>query len=199
LNSERVVADILRGRWFSLVPLNPSHHGSLYELGFRDQNNFRWRFRGAVPPFTAFEQSLFAGVLCQFAVCPNDKSDQVAGLVVAYNASPQDDFCYLAVITDRRFGSGTIEAIALFLRYLFRHWPMRKVYLESLEFNADQYSSAVKFGLFKEEGRLKAHHFFDGKYWDLITYAMYREDAIEFADQRPTIFESDPLEAIPQD
>ncbi len=174
--------DVLRGRWITLTPVNPSHHRALYELGFRDQNSFRWRYRGSMPSFTAFEQSLYAGVLCQFAVCPNDEVGKIVGLTVAYNGSPQDEFCYLAAVADKAIGPGTVEAVALFVRYLFRYWPFRKIYLESLEFNVSQYASAVRLGLFREEGRLREHHYFDGRYWDLVLYALYREDALKFAD-----------------
>lgn len=200
MDTERAVGteildqDVLRGRWFSLVPLNPNHHAMLYELGFRDQNNFRWRYRGSMPTYATFEQNLFAGVLCQFAICPNDRADTFAGLVVAYNANPQDNFCYLAVMTDKRFGAGSVEAVALFLRYLFRYWPIRKVYVEALEFNLPQYASAIRLGLFKEEARFKNHAFFNGRYWDLFVYAIYREAAAKFVEDRPAIYlpETDP-------
>lgn len=181
MKSAKLSPDVLRGRWYSLVPLTPEFHGAIYELAFRDQNVFRWRYRGTQPTAAAFEQSLYNGVLCQFVICPND-TRAFSGLVVAYNASPQDEFCCLAAITDQTASTGAVEGIALFLRYLFRHWPLRKIYLESVEFNAPQFASAVDAGLFKEEGRLKDHHYFDGTFWDLITYAIYREDTVEYLD-----------------
>jgi RimJ/RimL family protein N-acetyltransferase len=174
-------ADVLAGRWFTLTPIHPAHHRALYELAFRGQNSFRWRYRGAMPTFSAFEQSLYAGVLCQFVVCPVDEPQRVVGLVVAYNSSPQDDTCYLAAVMDDRVRTGGVEAVALFVRYLFRHWPLRKVYLESVAFNVPQFVSAVRRGLFIEEGRLRHHHYFDGRHWDLFIYALYRDDAEGFA------------------
>jgi hypothetical protein len=145
-----------------------------------------------MPSYATFEQNLHAGVICQFAVCPNDEPNRLAGLVVAYNGSSQDDYSYMAAVTDRKFGPGTVEALGLFLRYLFRYWPFRKIYFESLAFNIPQYESAVKLGIFKEEARLKDHHFFDGQYWDLVIYAIYREDAIKFIEDRPTFFLPEP-------
>ena len=185
-------SDLLSGRWFSLVPLHPRHHQALYGLAFRDQNNFRWRYRGTIPPFVTFEQSLYTGVLCQFAVCPNENRDRFAGLVVAYNSNSQDGFCYMAAITDKTFGSGTVEAVALFLRYLFKYWPIRKIYLESVEYNIPQYASAIKLGIFKEEGRLRNHHYFDDRYWDLVFLAIYRDDAAQFEKSHPMMFLSEP-------
>jgi RimJ/RimL family protein N-acetyltransferase len=187
----RIGEDLLRGRWFSLTPIRPTHHPALYELAAKDQNSVRWRYRGTMPPFPAFEQSLYAGVMCQFVICPNDDPQRVAGLVVAYNATPQDQHCYLAAQTDSRAGAGAIEGVALFFRYLFRHWPLRKIYLESLEFNVPQYASAIELGLFREEGRLRSHHYFDDRYWDMSLYAVYREDALAFEEKFSLLFPSE--------
>ena len=191
IDQERLQTDLLRGRWFSLSPVRPAHHAALYELASRDENNFRWRYRGTMPQFNAFEQSLYAGVLCQFVVSPNEHPQNVAGLVVAYNASPQDDFCYLAAMTDNRAGAGAVEGVAMFFRYLFRHWPLRKIYLEAVEFNVPQYASAIDLGLFREEGRLRSHHYFDNKYWDTFIYSVYREDAEAFEEKFGSLFVSD--------
>lgn len=188
LPQERIKADLLRGRWYSLIPLRPSHHPALYELAARDLNNVRWRYRGTMPPFNVFEQSLYAGVMCQFVVCPNDDLQKVSGLVVAYSASPQDEHCYLAALTDSRAGAGAVEGVALFFRYLFRHWPLRKIYLESLEFNIPQYASAIELGLFREEGCFRAHHYFDDRYWDMYIYSVYREDALAFEEKFSLLF-----------
>jgi RimJ/RimL family protein N-acetyltransferase len=183
-----IAADQLEGRWFSLVPLNPNHHVPLFELSHREQNNFRWRFRGVIPSAAAFEQSIYAGVLTQFAIVPKDRPNQFAGLVVAYNASPQDAYCYLGAVTDPKFGSGTIEGVALFLRYLFRHWPFRKVYLEVAQYNVTQYESATRLGVMKEEARLKDHIYFDNQYWDQMLFAIYRESAEEYTTRLPNLF-----------
>ena len=178
-----VDADLLSGRWFSLVPIAPKHHGPLYEMALREENSFRWRYRGAIPPFPAFEQSLYAGVMCQFVVCPNDRPDAVAGLVVAYNASPQDGHCYVSALSHAQTSPGVIEAVLLFLRYLFRHWPLRKIYMEALEFNLPQYRSAIEMGFLQEEGHLRSHHFFDDRYWDMFLYSIGRADAEKFESQ----------------
>ena len=69
-----------------------------------------------LPSCASFEQNLNAGVLCQFAIRPNNAADGFAGLVVAYNANPQDHFCYLGSITDRVSVLERFEAVALFLR-----------------------------------------------------------------------------------
>jgi RimJ/RimL family protein N-acetyltransferase len=184
--------DPLRGRRFSLVPVTPAFHDALYRLSVTDPNSFRWRYHGSIPPKDVFERSLYAGVLVQFAMISNESTNQLAGLVVAYNADPQSDYCFLAAVADRKLGAGVLEGVALFAYYLLLHWPLRKIYLETQEYNVAQFQSAVASGLLKEEGRLKEHQFFAGRYWDRITYAMYRDDLVAQQERFGSLFYSEP-------
>jgi len=184
--------DALRGRRFWLVPLGPEHHRQLYHLTITDQNSFRWRYHGLVPSPEHFERSLYAGVLCQFAVVPVEQPKELMGLVVAYNSNLQHDYCFLAVIGDRSVGAGILEAVALFLRYLIRHWPFRKIYLEVPEYNAPQFASAVTAGLLKEEGRFLQHQYFLNQYWDLITYAVYPQELLTFGERFSSLINPGP-------
>jgi RimJ/RimL family protein N-acetyltransferase len=186
--SRALKTDPLAGRWYSLVPISPKYHPALLALTYKEQNNYRWRYRGAIPSAAAFEQSLYSGVLIQFAVVPKGSPDRLAGHLVAYNASPQDGHCYIGAVMDPNEGVGTVESIALFLRYLFRHWPFRKIYLESAEFNVIQFASAARSGLLVEEGRLKDHLYFDDSFWDQIVYAIYRDSADSYAERFSSIF-----------
>ena len=177
----------LSGRRFSLVPLIPTHHLQLYNMSVVDTLGFRWRFRGNVPPFPIFEQSLHANVFLQLALVPNEDPTRLAGLLVAYNANMQDQTAYIGVISDRQLGIGTIEGTALFLRYLFVLWPFRKLYFEVPEYNVTQFASAVDTGLLKEEGRLRSDHYYHGKYWDLIIFTIYGDDLEQFAAQNSNL------------
>lgn len=174
--------DELIGPRFSLTTLAPEHHRALYRLSVMDPDSFRWRYNGSVPPFDVFERSLHAGnVHCQFVVVPTNNPGTVVGQVVSYNASMQNHHAYLAMITGRTLaGAGSIEAGGLFLRYLFRYWPLRKVYLETPEFNVHQFRTAIDIGLLKEEGRLRGHTYFMHQYWDVIVHAIYREDLFRY-------------------
>lgn len=178
----------LTGRRFALSPLIPQHHRALYELSVSEENSFRWRYRGAIPTFDTFEKSLYTGALCQFVITPIDDLSKICGLVVAYNVNLQDGYCYMAVMTDRRLQSGALEGVALFLRYVLQHWPFRKVYLETPEFNVVQFASAIRLGLFKEEGRLRKHQYLLDDYWDILILAAYRDDLRAFADRFDTLF-----------
>jgi RimJ/RimL family protein N-acetyltransferase len=138
-----------------------------------------------------FERSLYGGplgTLCQFVILPKTDKSQLAGLVMAYGATLQDGYCYLGVMIDSKFQGGALEGVALFIRYLFDHWPFRKIYLETVEYDLQQFQSAVSSGLFREEGRLRAHQYFRDQYWDVHLLAAYREDLHKFTQQFSTIF-----------
>jgi hypothetical protein len=187
----------LNGRRFSLVPVAPQHHQPLYNLSVSQFINFRWRYHGLVPTFEMFERTLFTNVLVQFVLVPNNDPRAVAGLAVAYNANLQDGWSYVATMSDPRAGAGSIEGVALLIRYLFSQWPLRKVYFEAPAFNVSQFGSGVRSGLMREEARLKEHRYYDGRYWDDITYAMYREDAAAFVEHNPTLFRAQPVDEGP--
>ena len=179
----------LKGRWFSLVPMLPKHYGVLYEVGTLDPTTFQWRFRGSIPNPEQFREALDSpNVFSKFAVVNNSDLDTPTGLVMAYNQSPKDGFCYIAASMARGQGVGAIEGFALFARYVFRYWPFRKLYVEAPEPNVAQYASIVKLGLFKEEGRFRDHYYYDHNYWDFITFALYREAAVAFAEDHSTVF-----------
>jgi hypothetical protein len=114
-------------------------------------------------------------VLAQFLVV-DSSADQPIGIVCAYGAELAHGYAYLAVADFRSAERAPLffDGIAMFIDYLFTTWPLRKLYFESLEFNAEQFAS-VFVKLFDIEGTLRDHEFFDGRYWDLVVGALYRE------------------------
>jgi RimJ/RimL family protein N-acetyltransferase len=189
----------LDGKRYSLVPLGSEHHRALYRLSISEQTSFRWRYRGALPHFDAFVQTINSNVLTQFVVVPNSDPQKLVGLVVAYDANFQDGHVYLAAISDTKHGAAAAESVGLILRYLFLLWPLKKVYLESPDFNVFQFKSAIEIGLFQEEGRLKDHRYYDGRYWDYLVFAIYREEAERFLEENPWMFAFDAPNDHPED
>ena len=60
------------------------------------------------------------------------------------------------------------------LPFLFRQLPFRKIYFDVFDFNPLVVRIWRKLGL-AEEGLLKGERFWDGKYWDVHVFALYRE------------------------
>jgi RimJ/RimL family protein N-acetyltransferase len=164
------------GRWVSLVPVTNRFVEFLYQLAINEENGFRWLLAGAVPPPDVFQQNLWKGVLAQFVVLERRSSAPI-GVVVAYNPEFNHGFAYLGADfapTVETTGLG-IEAVDIFIEYVFGTYNLRKLYLEVPEYNLPSMSHLAG-GVFKEEGRLRQHTFYQGVYWDRHMLALYRQD-----------------------
>jgi len=166
---------ILQGKYARLRPLAQNDYAYLYDLSLSEQNNARWRYRGSTPSPEQFVTDLWSGVQAQFIIETPEPRTR-AGLVVAYNADQANGTVYLAALIDNAYHRKVwpLEGVLLFVDYLFQNWNFRKVYAETPEFSAMHFASGTgKF--FEEEGRLRQHQFFQGRYWDYIIYALRRE------------------------
>jgi RimJ/RimL family protein N-acetyltransferase len=168
-------APSLVGRRITLLPVVPDHYQFLYELATSEEIGFRWRYGGQIPQYETFVQQMWSGVLTQFLITQTE-SGRGLGLTVAYNADLRNGHAYIAAVIDPREAvpGGGVEANALFLDYLFATWNFRKLYAEVLEFNLVQFSSGLG-NAFREEGVLRAHHYYAGRFWDQHLVAYYRE------------------------
>lgn len=172
------------GRWVQLVPVSVVHHEFLYDLATGEDTGFRWRFGGTVPPFEQFRDTLWSGVLTQFVVLERTSQAPV-GLVVAYNGDLNNGIAYLGAVMARAVqGSGiAVDALLLFVRYVFDTWSFRKLYLEVPEFNMPAMDGGTR-RWFVEEGRMQQCIFRAGRYWDRLILAIGRETAAEMVAGR---------------
>lgn len=166
---------VLQGQYARLRPLAQNDYGYFYDLSLSAENNARWRYRGTTPSPERFVTDLWNGVQAQFVI-ETPEPRKRAGLVVAYNADMANGTVYLAALVDNAYHLKVwpMEGILIFVDYLFQNWNFRKVYAETPEFSATQFASGVGT-FFEEEGRLTQHQYYQGKYWDYITYALTRE------------------------
>jgi RimJ/RimL family protein N-acetyltransferase len=167
--------DPLVGRRVRLVPIEAKYRRFLYELTIDERIAFRWRYGGDIPDLETFERDLWKGVLCQFVVLLN--SQDPAGIVVADHPDLNWGFAYIggAFMPELHRRSVAIEAQQLFISYLFRNWPFRKLYMEVPEYNMSQYKSGIG-GIAKEEARLREYTYLGGRFWDRSIVALYRSD-----------------------
>jgi len=164
------------GRRVAIRPVFPADGGFLYAIATAPETAYKWRFRGSSPSPEQFSGQLWADVLSQRIVVQREAGTPI-GLVVCHSPNLVDAWAYLAALASPRYEStgAMVEGAALFIDEIFRNWNFRKLYMEAPEFNVDQ----VRSGLgkwFHEEGRLKAHHFYDGKYHDQLLLALYRDE-----------------------
>jgi diamine N-acetyltransferase len=99
-----------------------------------------------------------------------------AGWVMSYEHNLEHGFAKVgAILQEENVGHGVGPiATALLMDYLFRNLPLRKIYHEVYGFNPGVVRIWRKLGL-AEEGVLKGDRFWDGAYWDLHIFAVYRE------------------------
>lgn len=166
---------VLRNSMYMLRPVMQSDTSFLYELATRPETGYRWRYRGTVPPIERFASEIWQNtVLAQFVVVAAS-SGQAQGLVVCYQADMVNGHASIGAAFSQEVESVGLPATAvgLFIQYLFRVYPFRKLYLEVPGWNMAQIASGVG-SYFHDEGRLRGHDYYDGKYWDKHILAMYR-------------------------
>lgn len=98
------------------------------------------------------------------------------GMTYSYDLSLTDGYVFLGgyvASASRRSGCGAI-GMAMVISYLFKFFPLNKIYFEVFAYNGPSISMLQNFG-FVEEGRFKGHRFYDGKYHDVLRFALYRD------------------------
>lgn len=159
-----------------------SFHESLdfewyYRLATAQNSMTLWRFHGSPPMRTQFLSLAFEGVHCHFvSEVFSTRIDGRVGLLVSYNYDTLSRTAYVGILTNGQNGAIGIASTVMFIKYLFLVWPIRKVYFEMPEFNL---VDLRQHPIIKEESRLRSHFYSDGKYWDYLTFAVYRDEFLE--------------------
>ena len=158
-----------------LRPIADRDHRFLYELMTSPEAGGRVRFAGATPSPDKIASSLWESVLAQFII-EGVSSQAPLGLVAITSPNFRDAFAYLSALGSAGAqGSGLIaEGVFLGFHYAFTTWPFRQIYMEATEDSYQAFTSG-RDRLFTEEGRLREHAFWNGRFADLVILAVYRE------------------------
>lgn len=168
----------LYGRSVRLRAIDPTDYARLRQAETASPISLRWRLNGQSVPPEHYASSLWNGVLAAF-IFESLAPSSGCGVVSAYGADPRHGFAHLAAGTLESFGGPvrdalcSAEAVALFVDFVFTGWNFRKIYIDVAAFNAPQFGSFLE--RCEMEGRLKDHLYLDGEYWDLVTYALWRD------------------------
>ena len=165
----------LKGHRVNLRPLAPPDYEWLYVLSSLPEVSSRWRFRGSTPSPEVFRAALWSNCDVQLIVEAADGSGPL-GLLQLVDRDDRSGYAGVNMILRPDFmrRGWPFEGIAIFVEYVFRCWALRKLYFHTVSFNATQFQSAIGT-LLTEEGRLRDHEYHDGKYFDLLILALYRE------------------------
>lgn len=165
----------LQGRNVALRPVGPEDYHSLRGVELSPELGPRWRFRGTTPSPEQWSQATWSSTLAQFLVIKRP-SNKPIGVTAVHQANFQDGFAYMSAahFEPSQPSPAMMIGLAIFLNYVFACWDFRKLYMEVPEYNYDQFSSVVtQYG--QLEGRLRDHLYFNGRHWDLLTLAIYRD------------------------
>jgi RimJ/RimL family protein N-acetyltransferase len=176
----------LEGRHVVLQPVRLQDYDMLRSVEFSQHLAPLWRHQGATPSPERWQASLWDGVLAQFIAIDRSQTKAI-GIVCLYNVDHRHGHGFLAAakFEPNRRSPVFLEAVSLFIDYVFGCWNLRKLYLEATEMALAQYGSGVG-RFFVEEGRLRAHRYFAGRYWDSHILALYRDSWQQImADVRP--------------
>ena len=171
----------LRSHRVRLRTITDADSTFLYELMSSPQAGGRVRFAGATPSPEQIAATLWDNVLAQFVV-ESVSARRPLGLVAITSPNFRDGWAYLSAVgTPDAQGSGLVaEGVLLAFDHAFRSWPFRKIYMEVSETSYPAFRSGLgKF--FVEEGLLREHAFWDGRYTDLHILSVPRATWLEKA------------------
>ncbi len=172
------LAPTLANQELRLTPVEPEDMRFLYVLASHPDTCYRWRYRGVPPSMDRFAADLWAQVLVQF-VARRAGDGEPAGHLVCYGADLGQGYAYIgAVFRPEYSGTGlAAQGVAMFVRYLFHTFNLRKLYAEVPGFNWPQMSSG-NGSLLHVEGIMRDHEHYAGRFWDRYLCAIYPEALI---------------------
>jgi len=105
-----------------------------------------------------------------------ESAGRPVGLAFDYDRTLDDGWTRVTTLVQEEsigHGAGVIGA-CLFMEWLFQTFPLRKMYHEVFGYNDNVIRMWRKLGL-TEEAVLKGDRYWNGAYWDLHVFALYRE------------------------
>jgi len=174
----------ITGRWVLLRAVSREDLPAFFRWRVDVFEMHLWASSKRVPTFEEFATELDQMLRQTITfLTVNKQTGQPIGFVQAYNLNLNEGWCYALVYTAPRYRRGHgVEAYVGLLDYLFRSFNLRKIYADVFEFNADSMSPLMSAG-FVEEGRFRQHVWFEKQYWDVIRFAIYRDDWYRFRER----------------
>jgi hypothetical protein len=171
--ADHLTAPPLTSRHTRLRPPNPAFVQELYELAATGQLPWSWRSATETPE--TFRQSLWSGVLTQFAI-EDRRTGQSAGLLTAYGANIAHGYAYVSMLLhpDYRMRVWPLEGAVLFGNYLFVRFNLRNLYAETAAPYLDQFKSGIG-RLFEIEAGFKGRLIINSEKQDLYILTFTRD------------------------
>lgn len=106
----------------------------------------------------------------------NIESNEYIGFINSfrYNANDGNVYTTICIISKYRNTIYGVQAGMAFYEYLFNKYSIRKIYCSVYDYNKMS-MKFLKTAGFKIEGRLKSNKYFNGKYYDMYIFSLYKE------------------------
>lgn len=149
-----------------------------------DEISYRWIFRGRTATMDAIRMNLQRPDLLPHII-ETTRDRRRLGYTSAFDISDRNSHAQVGtVVAPDHINTGLgATATVIFADYLFAVLPLRKIYLQSIEYSYRQYASLVDRGYATSEGVLREHEYFAGRYWDVHILSVNREQFLKLRDQ----------------
>ena len=99
------------------------------------------------------------------------------GFVYTYNFNRQNGYMFFAIYLEEnaRHSMNVAVTSMIFFNYIFKHYPIRKIYCSLFDYNFIS-KKVLKIAGFQLEGCLKQYRYFNREYHDMNIYALFRDD-----------------------
>lgn len=106
------------------------------------------------------------------------------GFIYTYNFNRQNDYIYFSIYLEEKNRKNINVATAgiIFFNYIFKYFPIRKIYCSVFDYNSVS-EKVLKNAGFQLEGQLKEYRYYNRKYHDMNIYALFREDFYELKEK----------------
>ena len=153
---------------------------SLFDLMQDDEDQMLFSVKCVNNNYERFELFLktnFQNYYHEFFVVEDETEFGLKGCLYSYDYHPQDGWLKICVVANKKYrGTGFgAQATIEFMDYLFRNYPLRKIYSPTFSYNNSSIEGQKSAGMV-EEGRYKEYRYYDGKYHDLVILSISRED-----------------------
>ena len=172
----------LRTKRVELRPIREEDYAIIFEWHFDPRQIHLWWDERHIQSYSEFVEDFDKRLRYFFftffiVIRKDEETDIPVGFTYTSRFNSIDRYVYSTMyLTQEHTGLGIgPEAGRLHIQYLFSVFNIRKIYAEIYGYNEASIKAAKAVG-FVEEGRLKQHRWFNGRYWDLLILALYPTD-----------------------
>jgi len=170
---------MLHGERVTLRALEPADAAVMWRW-YQDREFSRLdgnRYGTALPPLEEFVRSLGSPSFADVSLGIEDEHARLIGIVRLKRVEAEDRNADFGIAIERGHwdqGYGT-DATRTILRFAFTEMNLHRVSLGVLDYNARARRCYEKCG-FREEGRVREHHFHDGRWHDQIIMGILQHE-----------------------